>query len=222
MEREWREFFLLWAETEDFEERVRRAHERLEAIKENFSSPAILFSGGKDSTVGVHLALHHFPDIPVFHYVYSFEVPEQVEREILANARKLGVRNLVVRKEKTRLRDDRGFFSEVWKFVRDYRIDCIISCLRAEESRWRKTLTSKGITEFQGVANVHVIRDWTWKDVWAYIVKNGLPYLSVYDRYGELEGWDEVRFAGFFFYDGEYLNKESVDRFLMWRHFNSD
>ncbi len=220
MKREWREYFETWARTEEFRKKVQKAHERLRWVGQNFKNPAVLFSGGKDSTVGVHLALQHFPRLRVFHFVYHpSEIPTDIGREILRNAKLLGIRDIVIRREKKRLEDDRWFFFEVRKFIREYNVDCIISCLRAEESKRRRRLIIKSLY-FHGVPNVHVIKDWTWKDVWAYIISRKLPYLSIYDKYAELVGWDNVRFAGFFYYTQECLNNESVDKHLMWRYFH--
>ena len=41
------------------------------------------------------------------------------------------------------------------------------------------------------------ILNWTYVDVWAYIISNNLPYHSTYDLQGEYMGWDEVRFVTF-------------------------
>jgi len=41
------------------------------------------------------------------------------------------------------------------------------------------------------------IADWTWLDVWVYIISNNLPYLLYYDDYGEIVGWDRVRLSTF-------------------------
>lgn len=219
MDEEWREFFLLWSETEGFKAKLRATHKRLEEAKKHCKRPTILYSGGKDSTVGVHLALHHFPDILIFHYDYTFNIPRPVAVEILENLKKLGAKNVVVAREEKPVPDDRGFFSAVNRFIQEREVDCVFSCLRAEESRKRKALTQKD-GRFQGVRNIHILKDWTWKDVWAYIVSRGLPYLSVYDKYAELEGWDKVRFTAFFSPDLDFLGKSNVDGVLMWRYRN--
>ena len=214
MKREWKEYFQLWAEREEFKKKVKRSHERVERAE--CHNPAILFSGGKDSTVGLHIVLQHYPDILVFHYDYTFNIPRGIEKEIIKNAREIGAKNLIVEHEKYRIPDDRGFFSSVHHFLRDNNIDCVFSCLRVEESARRKAIIKDGI-RFQGVKNVHVIAEWTWRDVWAYIVKNKLPYLAVYDKYAELEGWDRARFTAFFSQDLDFLGKSNVDGYLMWR-----
>ena len=35
-------------------------------------------------------------------------------------------------------------------------------------------------------------------DVWAYIVSNGMHYLSIYDKYAKVLGWDKARFTMLF------------------------
>jgi len=214
MEERWRRYFLKWAESEIFDEKVRKTHERV--ATSNCKNPALLFSGGKDSTVGLHIALQHYPDLLVFHYDYTYNIPREIEREIIRIAKALGVRNLFVKKEKARIPDDRGFFASVYRFLRENNVDCVFSCLRAEESSKRKTLIREG-KPFQGVRNVHIIYDWTWRDVWAYIVSNNLPYLRVYEKYAEVEGWDKARFTAFFSPDLDFLGKSNVDGILMWK-----
>ncbi len=219
MEEEWRQYFLTWAETEIFKKRVQTTHQRLEKAKEECARPAILYSGGKDSTVGTHLALQHFPNLLVFHYDYTFNIPRPIAKEVIEDLKKLGARNIIVAREETPVPDDRGFFSAVHKFIRENWVDCIFSCLRAEESKKRKALTTRS-DQFHGVRNIHIIKDWTWKDVWAYIVSMKLPYVSVYDKYGPVEGWDKVRFTAFFSPDLDFLGKSNVDGVLMWKYRN--
>jgi len=220
MKEEWRELFLRWSETEAFAEKLRNAHRRLEEAKRLCRRPAVLYSGGKDSTVGVHLTLQHFPEVLIFHYDYTFNIPRPIAAEILENLRKLGAKNIIVAREEKPVPDDRGFFSAVNRFIRECEVDCIFSCLRAEESKRRKALTASD-GRFQGARNIHIIKDWTWKDVWAYIVSKNLPYVSVYDKYAEVEGWDKARFTAFFSPDLDFLGKSNIDGVLMWRYRNA-
>ena len=55
----------------------------------------------------------------------------------------------------------------------------------------------------------------TWKDVWAYIISNNLPYPSIYDRYAEVLGYDKVRLVTFFDNEFEKLGAPYLDGVLM-------
>ena len=214
MEERWRRYFQKWAESEIFAEKLKKTHKRV--ANSNCNNPTVLFSGGKDSTVGLHIALQHYPDLLVFHYDYTFNIPRNIEEEIIENMRLLGAKRIIIEKEKAPVPDDRAFFSAVYRFLRENNVDCVFSCLRAEESVKRKTLI-KERKPFQGVKNIHIIKDWTWRDVWAYIISNDLPYLSVYDKYAEVEGWDKARFTAFFSKDLDFLGKSNIDGILMWK-----
>lgn len=62
---------------------------------------------------------------------------------------------------------------------------------------------------------------WTWQDVWAHIVRNSLPYVSVYDDVAELVGYERARFASFFDRDLYHLGTENVDNVLHWKWRNA-
>lgn len=53
--------------------------------------------------------------------------------------------------------------------------------------------------------------------MWAYVVVNGLPYLSLYDERAELVGYDRARFTTLFDPEFADVGAESVDNVLHWR-----
>jgi 3'-phosphoadenosine 5'-phosphosulfate sulfotransferase (PAPS reductase)/FAD synthetase len=64
------------------------------------------------------------------------------------------------------------------------------------------------------------LQDWTYMDVWAYIISNNLSYPSVYDKYAELDGWDKVRFHSFFDPSMDKFGRSNVDGVLLWKFKN--
>ena len=56
-----------------------------------------------------------------------------------------------------------------------------------------------------------------YASIWAYLVSNNVPYLSLYDSRAELVGYDKVRFATLFDPEMADLGAESVDNVLHWR-----
>ena len=226
MKEEWTRFFKAWAKSEDFKKRVQEAESVVKLAKERVM---VLFSGGKDSTVVLHLVTKFFDDAVVFHFDYGAELmPRHVEAEVLENLQK------IIREKAISIRIIRGnygrsntenarFYKHWWAAIEDtikkYRVKTVVGSLRAEESIKRKRLVSSQAT-IRGVSNIFPLKNWSWKDVWAYIISNELPYPRVYDKYAELLGYDKARFTTFFDEELDWLGMENVDKFLMWRHHN--
>ena len=215
MEDKWKRYFIKWSETEMFQQKVREAEDIISTAG-RYSNPAILFSGGKDSTVGVHLTLQQFPNIPIFHYDFTYNMPRPIAKELIDNLKAIGGKNIIIEKEYSKVKGDKGFFSAINKFLKDNNVDVVLSCLRAEESGKRKRLIDDK-KDFLGVRNIFPIGSWDWRDVWAYIVVNNLPYPKVYDKYAKFYGWDKARFSAFFSEDLDYLGARNVDNVLMWK-----
>jgi len=64
--------------------------------------------------------------------------------------------------------------------------------------------------------------NWTWLDVWSYIFSYKLPYVSLYNHYAPLVGWDKVRLVTLFDPEFDKLGASNVDSFLMWRFKHED
>ena len=59
----WREIHRAWKT--GLREKIDLAHRLLREVLSKHDSPVVCWSGGKDSTVVLHLALQHVPDLPV-------------------------------------------------------------------------------------------------------------------------------------------------------------
>jgi 3'-phosphoadenosine 5'-phosphosulfate sulfotransferase (PAPS reductase)/FAD synthetase len=192
--------FMLWSKNPEYLEKVTETRVAIYEITRK-NKCYVAFSGGKDSTVLLHLTLQCQSDVPVFHWDYGIFMPRVFETEIQENAVKLGAKNVMV-EQRLSTREDckfgyQGFFGATHKFMVTKGLEAALIGLRREESNKRKAKIREGRK-----GECYPLADWTYRDVWAYIVSNGLPYPKVYDIYGPLLGWDKARFVTFF--DGEF------------------
>lgn len=87
--------------------------------------------------------------------------------------------------------------------------------LREEESLKRKRKINTNPFRYDKMVECYPLHTMTWKDVWAYIISNDLPYLKIYDLYAPLKGYDKVRFATFFDNEFDKLGASNLDGALM-------
>jgi len=225
MEERIRETFALHSTTEEYRERIDNAKDIVKKSLKKYNKSYVAFSGGKDSTVMLHMIIEQQKDIMVLHWDYGkYYMPRVYFNEIMENAKKIGVENLRV--ETSELYDKlkrkatnvigmdliKGLIPRLIK--EGY--DCCFVGLRKEESIKRRLRITSGrsLTEMK---EVFPIRDLTWLDVWGYIVENGIPYISYYDKYSPVVGWDKVRFTTLF--DPEFLayGCPEIDNVLSWK-----
>ena len=228
MTAEWRETFRLWSRTEQHARALHDARVIIERALESAQKPYIAYSGGKDSTVMTHLVLQYAPDTMVLHWDYGRAfVPEPIQREILRNARLIGVWNLRIetsplyaklgRRAQNVL--GRHLIGRLLPQLAREGYDLAFVGLRKQESpkRTRRLRANKPLSI---IPEYHPLANWDWRDVWAYIVTHNLPYLSLYDQRAELVGYNLVRFTTLFDPEFEHLGAPTIDNFLHWRHRN--
>lgn len=206
MDVQTRKTFLLWSKRPEYREKVTATRIQLYELTRKYKC-VVAYSGGKDSTVLLDLALKTQPDISVYHWDHGSQLmPREIEKEVIENAYKLGAKNLVVNSslavERGDMRENwKGWYGIFWaslaKKVREYGWEIQLVGLRADESCKRRAKVSNPTK-----GEVYPLADWGWRDVWAYIVSNNLPYPRMYDVYGPLLGYDRARFVTFF--DGEF------------------
>lgn len=109
-------------------------------------------------------------------------------------------------------------FSALQKHIEQQGIDLCLIGLRREESNKRNIRARKLLekSSFEKVMNAFPLREWTWLDVWAYIVEHTIPYPSSYNKKAKLEGWQYSRFVTFF--DPEFENLNQYDNYLFWKY----
>lgn len=195
---------------------VEQAQSIIEEVLKLVKNPYVAFSCGKDSSVLAHLVLQQAPDTPL-RFLSSGEtrLVHNVDT-VLEHFRVLGATIQEINIDRV--------FSEEWKDatwteqrkagkrdlekLNDPVFDCIFMGLRMEESRPRKMSLLRHRDEdlprychrYKGGNRQAMIRccplaNWTTKDVGAYLLENGLPWLDWYDFRG-FEGRTTARLTG--------------------------
>lgn len=232
-----REAFAAWSESSEHRGLVAETVARMRRWRRTLHRrPLVTTSGGKDSTVALHLAssVWHKSELLAWHWDYGRHlVPRPYEGEaqevVCSVASRTGVRVLFEGRhggEEARDTPDDGhrqFFVALGGAVWANRCDCSLAGMRALESAGRKRRVSD-YREYNGATGVwllHPLADWSARDVWAHIVGHGLPHVSIYDELARLHGGycqQGVRFVTFFDREFDFLGSSNVDGILSWRH----
>jgi len=209
----------MWAKRPEFQALVEETKQILKGILEAHRC-YIAFSGGKDSTVLLHLGLQIQPDVPVFYWDHGpWLMPRNLHQEILRNAEKLGVINLTVKSygfgDNPRSREEytpwyRAFFGTLKELMAKEGWEIAILGMRKEEGKRRAAKIRK-----PPKGEAYPLAEWTYRDVWGYILSRELPYLTIYDRYGPLVGWDQARLVTFFDKEFECYGSPVLDGVMM-------
>lgn len=229
---EWRKVLTAWAGTEEHRKVVSRARECIRQALAKCRKPYVAFSGGKDSTCVLSLVLEQAPETMVLHWDYGpYYIPREMEQEFIDHAKAIGARNLRVETsaEYERLGRKainvlgREYLGKLVPKLRDEEgYDLVFLGLRAEESVKRRLKTEGSIWREKKMLNCAPIRDWSWRDVWAYIFAHDLPYASVYDLYAPVVGIQNLRLTTFFDPEFDKFGSPNLDGILMWRHRHLD
>jgi 3'-phosphoadenosine 5'-phosphosulfate sulfotransferase (PAPS reductase)/FAD synthetase len=218
----WREYFLTWYDEGGVEEKAREA---AEFACRYVDGGVVSVSGGKDSMAMLHIIVSMCrEDVDVFHWDHGPALmPRRVEEEVLRNIVATAPKaRLVVRRyslghlEKARA-DWRPWYREFFATLQSLGYRYHILGIRAEESS-RRRARGRAVDRGRWV-EVHPIYYFTWRDVWAYIFKHGVPVPQVYYVYARHVGWDKARLTTF--HDREFEKYGSqIDSVFMWRDKN--
>lgn len=176
--------FRLHARKINYHSRVQTALKTIETHLAHSHTPYIAVSGGKDSTVLLALCRHVNPKLDAVHLDMNAAYPEtDALLATYSNLHRIAVMDKLAGFKSKGIRDrSTSHFNNDW--MRDYPYDGYFYGLRAEEAAGRRKLLQMKGKSFQLANGYHVcqpIVDWTYEDVWAYIVTHNLQYNALYD-----------------------------------------
>lgn len=197
------ELFTLWAETEEYKNAIKEAEDNIDLILET-QKPVILYSGGKDSLVLLHLIMLRDNTIPVYYsdsgYDYDsqqIKMPKEMTNEIIKIGKEAGAKTLYSCGHKTP--NSKRFFGNLFRVMKKRDCNLELLGLRGGESVGRKSRVEGDLIRKEGSRRLAFpIRNLNWKDVWAYLITNNVRYLSYYDEYAKVEGYENVRLTSRF------------------------
>lgn len=201
---EWKERFLIHSQLRDCQRKVSISRNAVVDALATMHNPYVAFSTGKDSTVVLHLVRQFRPDVPAVYFDADCAFPESLaflnslEREgvtvirfkctpFLDILREHGIDN--PRIEKITLKET--VYKPVKALVKQYGFDGCFIGLRKDESAGRAFLRKyRGLTFFSKQYNYwecQPIADWSFADVWAYLLRMGVDYNEYYDKIRHFE-----------------------------------
>ena len=208
-----RRFFLRWAEQPEYLARRREAL-RITADAFRNKRPYVAFSGGKDSTVMLHMACAIGSNVTAYHYDYGEKMPRKYFEELRNVAISAGVSELVIGRRTGGLRTD---FKENETEMIGRGFDSAFIGLRRGESIARKRKIDIGY-RYGRIDEHYPLADFSANDVWAYIASENVRYVSYYDTYSDLTDIRDLRFTTFFDPVFSHLGAENLNAFKDWRH----
>ncbi len=173
----------------------------------------------------LHLLLQHKPTIKVWHWDWGIFMLREFEMEIqdhLTGFFQLRSPQLTIKQRLSQDEDNmvgyRALFGSVSHYLKDNKIDLNFLGLRREESCRRSNRCRNLIEKASPCNNAFPLKDWSWRDIWAYIILHQIPYPQAYDAKAPLLGWDKVRFVSFFDPEFNHLGGPEQDKFFFWRY----
>lgn len=220
-------YFLEWAKTEEFKRKVQNALNVIRKAITIADKPYVAVSGGKDSLTVLHLVLQIKPDVEVWHWDHGpYLMPRDIEKEIVKTIFSMCNPKQVVLESSPRLAEEaarwdykrwyRAFYGTLNRVAKERGWDLAFLGIRAEESYRRKVKYDFFVSGETTICCP--IFDWSWRDVWAYVISSGIKYPKVYDRLIELVGWKNARLTTFF--DYEFAWTMDLDQFILWKEKN--
>ena len=209
MKSEDERMFLEWSRTKEHKKRVRDAKKKANEKLKLYNKPYIAFSGGKDSIAMTHILLQK-ENMKIYHCCGGLNIPKHVKREIRCILDFLGAKDVD-------WVDGNGWSWIYRNYVGVY--DCCFLGLRKEEGvkRRQRILQNNWLTD---IAEVWILEDWSYKDVWAYLLSNRIPYPSTYDIYSQCVDLKTLRFHSFFEKENDIFGNSNLDKFFLWRYAN--
>lgn len=219
----WREMFLIHTRTPEYARALRAANDRIRDALRDRRKCYVAYSGGKDSICMMWLVLQQAPETMVWHWDYGRRyMPRRIEEQVNAIAREIGAVNYEVVTSDLYDTDYDGKIFIPALFRREFPrlvsqgYDGVFVGIRAEESRKRARRIAAG-QSISAIPETWPVSDWTWRDVWATIVANDLPYPDIYDVRNDLVGYERARMCTFFDPEFARVGSMAIDGVLHWR-----
>lgn len=189
--------FLAHSMSNSFKKKISQTNNILANFINETSNPSISISFGKDSIVMLHLALKLKPDILCVHCDRGEGGDTEELKKLKSKLCSEWVLNLKTIKtdisvldafmEQKRIRE---YISKAMDdFNRNNNVDGVGLGFTYDESRGRRiSILNYGLLfkMKSGLIRCYPLGLWTAKDVWAYIVKNNIPYYNFYDRLNQV------------------------------------
>lgn len=200
------ERFCLHATLPVYRRRVAQAEARVDAWLQLASNPYIAVSSGKDSTVILDLVRRLRPQTPAVYFDADCSYPETLAwldatPGVIRYAADEPLLDTLARHgldggdELDRATMESTVWGPIRRLLAEYGFDGVCYGLRAEESRGRRmnAYTRGAVFQYKrdGVWACQPIWDWSYSDVWSYIVTNNLLYCGVYDRMWQMPPDDQ-------------------------------
>lgn len=192
------ERFRLYSKLREHRWRVRQARQRVSDWLRKVNNPYVAFSTGKDSTCVLNLVREQAPTVLAVYFDADCSFPESKQmlqetenviifpaiEPLLETFKRFGGFDSGPELERETMRTT--VWEPIKQLIEKYNFDGVAYGLRAEESHGR-TMHAKcrgAVFQFKrdGLWGCQPIHDWTYNDVWAYIVGNDIPYCGVYDK----------------------------------------
>lgn len=219
-----KEMYMIYSETEEYQEAITQLHDNISEAFSKYNNPYVAYSGGKDSLVMTHAVLQQYPNTLVFHWDYGpYYMPRELEIEVLKMAKSIGAKNIKVDSTgmyKIKKREaisvlGRMLYGRVMPELKAEGYDLAFVGLRAQEGRKRARRVADLFENDSVLPNCYPIRHMKARDIWSYIISNGLPYCSHYDLYASILGYENVRFCTFFDKEFDKYGNSNIDGVLM-------
>ena len=150
----------------------------------------VSLSGGKDSTVVYDLVRQYLPSIPAVWSDDEWWLPETIMYIDRLRGSGLDVRQIRTTVIHTDWFEIAGDYDGIPGYAKQQDWNLVFLGLREEESNVRRmhlrTLGPLFNSRSDRFWHCNPIYNWTWRDIWAYIVSTGIDYNRAYDRLEEI------------------------------------
>lgn len=187
--------FSIYARLLSHQRKVARARERIAEFIGRTQHPYVAFSAGKDSACVLHLVREQASGTPAVYFDAQCAYPEvrtligrtdnlitfPADEPFLETLQRVGLFAPALE----RITMQTTVWGPAARLIARYGFDSVAYGLRADESRGRRAHARRNGAVFQYVSGLwgcQPIWDWTYDDVWAFILTTHIPYCGTYDR----------------------------------------